>query len=38
MSHAMPPHHEDYRVLRFWNNDMPTNREGVLMTILAASQ
>jgi very-short-patch-repair endonuclease len=27
---------EGYRVLRFWNNDVLTNREGVLMTILEA--
>jgi very-short-patch-repair endonuclease len=25
-----------YRVLRFWNNDVLTNREGVLLTILDA--
>src|SRR4029077_2328312 len=27
---------EGYRVLRFWNNDVLTNREGVLLTILDA--
>ena len=27
---------EGYRVLRFWNNDVLTNREGVSVTILAA--
>ena len=27
---------EGYRVLRFWNNDVLTNREGVLLTILEA--
>jgi very-short-patch-repair endonuclease len=27
---------EGYRVLRFWNNDVLTNREGVLQTILDA--
>jgi very-short-patch-repair endonuclease len=25
---------ENYRVMRFWNNDVLTNREGVLYTIL----
>src|SRR5437016_5883899 len=25
---------EGYRVMRFWNNDVLTNREGVLLTIL----
>ena len=25
---------ENYRVIRFWNNDVLTNREGVLYTIL----
>jgi len=29
---------EGYRVLRFWNNDVLTNREGVLLTILDALQ
>jgi very-short-patch-repair endonuclease len=29
---------EGYRVLRFWNNDVLTNREGVLLTMLAALQ
>ena len=29
---------EGYRVLRFWNNDILTNREGVLLTILDALQ
>ena len=27
---------EGYRVLRFWNNDVLTNKDGVLETILAA--
>jgi very-short-patch-repair endonuclease len=27
---------EGYRVLRFWNNDVLANREGVLLTILDA--
>jgi very-short-patch-repair endonuclease len=27
---------ENYRVMRFWNNDVLTNREGVLLTILEA--
>jgi len=27
---------EGYRVMRFWNNDVLTNREGVLLTILDA--
>src|SRR5436305_2575553 len=27
---------EGYRLLRFWNNDVLTNREGVLLTILDA--
>ena len=27
---------EGYRVVRFWNNDVLQNREGVLMTILGA--
>jgi len=27
---------EGYRVLRFWNNDVLQNRDGVLMTILEA--
>jgi very-short-patch-repair endonuclease len=26
----------DYRVLRFWNNDVLENEEGVLLTVLAA--
>ena len=26
---------EGYKVLRFWNNDVMTNRDGVLQTILA---
>lgn len=26
---------EGYKVLRFWNNDVITNRDGVLQTILA---
>jgi very-short-patch-repair endonuclease len=30
--------HEGYRVLRFWNNDVLSNREGVLLTILDALQ
>jgi len=25
---------ENYRVIRFWNNDVLTNRDGVLLTIL----
>jgi very-short-patch-repair endonuclease len=29
---------EGYRVMRFWNNDVLRNREGVLETILAALQ
>jgi very-short-patch-repair endonuclease len=29
---------EGYRVLRFWNNDVLTNRDGVLLTILDALQ
>ena len=29
---------EGYRVLRFWNNDVLTNREGVLLTVLDALQ
>src|SRR5437588_12538507 len=29
---------EGYRVLRFWNNDVLTNHEGVLLTMLAALQ
>jgi very-short-patch-repair endonuclease len=29
---------EGYRLLRFWNNDVLTNREGVLLTILDALQ
>jgi very-short-patch-repair endonuclease len=29
---------EGYRVMRFWNNDVLTNREGVLETILGALQ
>src|SRR5262249_31993572 len=29
---------EGYRVLRFWNNDVLANREGVLLTILDALQ
>jgi very-short-patch-repair endonuclease len=27
---------EGYKVLRFWNNDVMTNRDGVLAVILAA--
>jgi very-short-patch-repair endonuclease len=27
---------EGYRVMRFWNNDVLSNREGVLETILSA--
>jgi very-short-patch-repair endonuclease len=27
---------EGYRVMRFWNNDVLSNREGVLLTILEA--
>ncbi len=27
---------ENYRVVRFWNNDVLTNRDGVLLTILEA--
>jgi hypothetical protein len=27
---------EGYRVMRFWNTDVLTNREGVLLTILEA--
>ena len=27
---------EGYRIMRFWNNDILTNREGVLLTILEA--
>jgi very-short-patch-repair endonuclease len=27
---------EGYRVIRFWNNDVLSNREGVLLTILDA--
>src|SRR4051794_17540630 len=30
--------HQGYRVLRFWNNDVLANREGVLLTILDALQ
>jgi|SRR5947208_520326 len=29
---------QGYRVLRFWNNDVLANREGVLLTILDALQ
>jgi very-short-patch-repair endonuclease len=29
---------EGYRVIRFWNNDVLANREGVLLTILDALQ
>jgi very-short-patch-repair endonuclease len=29
---------EGYRVMRFWNNDVLANREGVLLTILEALQ
>jgi len=29
---------EGYRVMRFWNNDVLSNREGVLETILSALQ
>src|ERR1700742_5196998 len=29
---------ERYRVVRFWNNDVLTNRDGVLLTILGALQ
>ena len=29
---------EGYRVMRFWNNDVLSNREGVLLTILDALQ
>ena len=28
---------EGYRVIRFWNNDLTTNMDGVLETILAAA-
>jgi very-short-patch-repair endonuclease len=27
---------EGYRIMRFWNNDVLANREGVLLTILNA--
>ena len=29
---------EGHRVMRFWNNDVLSNREGVLETILSALQ